>query len=202
MATGASTRALREVDGAPPDTLELDRMNDDARNVRFRRLVEAHYELVWRTSRRLGVPSADLDDAVQEAFLSAARNLDAIEDERGYLIRACVFVATNVRRTLRRRREIVDGDRIDVQADSAARPDQTAEASEARERLQRILDLMPEELSSIFVLFELERFTMSEIADLTGLPPGTVASRLRRARKQFVSLGARILRIQRNGTIR
>ena len=44
---------------------------------------------------------------------------------------------------------------------------------------------MPDELRTIFVLFELEELKMAAIAELLSLAPGTVASRLRRARAQF-----------------
>jgi RNA polymerase sigma-70 factor, ECF subfamily len=191
MAIASGSSVLHEVQSAPLSTPELGSVNHDAKKIRFERLVAEHYAFVWRTSRRLGVRSADLDDAVQEVFLVAARNLDAIEEERGYLLRACIFVASHARRALRRRREIVDGERIEEEVDRRARPDETAEATEARERCQRILDRMPEELSTVFVLYELERFTTTEIAEAMSLPQGTVASRLRRARKQFMTLAAR-----------
>ena len=44
---------------------------------------------------------------------------------------------------------------------------------------------LTDELRSVFVLYEIEGQTMSEIAELLGMPVGTVASRLRRAREQF-----------------
>jgi RNA polymerase sigma-70 factor (ECF subfamily) len=44
---------------------------------------------------------------------------------------------------------------------------------------------MPLELRTVFVLFELEEMTASEIAQTLDIPPGTVASRLRRAREIF-----------------
>ena len=44
---------------------------------------------------------------------------------------------------------------------------------------------MSEELRSVFILHTFEELTMAEIAELLELPPGTVASRLRRARGMF-----------------
>jgi RNA polymerase sigma-70 factor (ECF subfamily) len=44
---------------------------------------------------------------------------------------------------------------------------------------------MPMDLRAVFALFELEQVTMAEISVLLGLPAGTVASRLRRARREF-----------------
>jgi RNA polymerase sigma-70 factor (ECF subfamily) len=51
---------------------------------------------------------------------------------------------------------------------------------------------MPVELSAVFVLFELEGLTMAEIAPLLSLAPGTVASRLRRAREDFRDRARRV----------
>ena len=51
---------------------------------------------------------------------------------------------------------------------------------------------MPMELRAVFVLAELEEMTMAEIAAMTDTPPGTVASRLRRARAAFGEQVARL----------
>ena len=165
-----------------------------SKSARVERLVAAHHDLVWRTVRRLGVPDADADDVVQEVFLLASRSLDTIEHERGFLLRTCMFVASHARRTIQRRREISDDEQLGAIAGSGARPDEHAEASQARAQLQSMLDEMPTELKGVFVLFELERFTMAEIAELLQLPAGTVASRLRRARELFATLAERSTR--------
>lgn len=177
-------------------THERPSATDDARKARFERLVAEYYTFVWRSARRLGIRDADLEDIVQEVFLVAARNLDAIESERGYLFQTCVFVSAHARRTAQRRREVMDEDRVHAEVDRAARPDETAEANETRARLQDILDRMPEELRVVFLLYELERFTMAEISESLSIPPGTVASRLRRAREDFM---ARATRARRSG---
>ena len=52
---------------------------------------------------------------------------------------------------------------------------------------------LPLELRAVFVLYELEQMTMAEIAESLALPPGTVASRLRRARSSFEALAASAL---------
>ncbi len=169
-------------------------LDDAAKKARFERLVTEHYGFVWRSARRLGIRTSDLEDIVQEVFLVAARNIDAIESERGYLFRTCVFACAHARRTIFRRREIVDDDRIHAEVDRAARPDETAEANETRARLQNILDRMPEDLRVVFLLFELERFTMAEISESLSIPTGTVASRLRRARDAFLALATRAQR--------
>jgi RNA polymerase sigma-70 factor (ECF subfamily) len=51
--------------------------------------------------------------------------------------------------------------------------------------LAEILDGMPLELRTVFILFELEQMTKTEISNVVGIPEGTVVSRLRRAREVF-----------------
>ena len=53
---------------------------------------------------------------------------------------------------------------------------------------------MPEDLRTAFVLFELEELTGPEVAEVLGVPLGTTASRLRRAREHFQSSIARLRR--------
>ena len=60
---------------------------------------------------------------------------------------------------------------------------------------------MPEDFRNVFVLFELECMTMTEIAHVLSIPAGTVASRLRRARELFMGLMA-AEREQREGRSR
>lgn len=156
------------------------------RRAKLERLVREHHTFVWRNLQRLGVPSADIADAVQEVFLLAGRKLDEIRDDRGFLFQTSVYVAGHVRRSAQRRREVADDARVHAEIDGRATPEQSAEEAEARETLQTILDAMTEELRGVFVLFELERLTMIEIARMLGIPAGTVASRLRRAREFFL----------------
>jgi RNA polymerase sigma-70 factor (ECF subfamily) len=57
--------------------------------------------------------------------------------------------------------------------------------------LDALLEAMPFDLRSVFVLYEIEEMTMADIARTLGVPAGTVASRLRRARETFETLSRR-----------
>jgi RNA polymerase sigma-70 factor (ECF subfamily) len=59
------------------------------------------------------------------------------------------------------------------------------ERHRARELLDRLLAEMDPDLTAVLVLFEIEGLTMAEIAEALDVPPGTVASRLRRARAEL-----------------
>jgi RNA polymerase sigma-70 factor, ECF subfamily len=190
---------LRLVEDRPragPFGMERQRlvMGDRRTNVvsdaeRFRALVDEHFEFVWRSVRRLGVPVADADDAAQEVLVVTARKLRSIEvdREKAFLFGTAVRVASTRRRTRRRRPED-PAELLDARPlDDDVSPEERAELGEARELLQRILDGMSDDQRTVFLLAELEETSVREIAELLSLPLGTVSSRLRAAREWFAT---------------
>jgi RNA polymerase sigma-70 factor, ECF subfamily len=153
---------------------------------RLEALVADHHAFVWRSLRRLGVPDGDIDDSSQQVFLVAHRRLAEIahECERAFLFQTALRVAADWRRAHRRRFEQPGIDVLEI-PDTAANPEQQIDSRRARALLDRVLEVMPLDLRAVFVLFELEEMTMAEIAVVADIPPGTVASRLRRARQAF-----------------
>jgi RNA polymerase sigma-70 factor (ECF subfamily) len=154
--------------------------------VPFERLVGDHLDFVWRSLRRFGVPVADVDDATQQVFLIANQKLDKIRpgSERAFLVGVAARVASHARRSLHRR----EAAELSLSSNPRAEnpdPEELTERLEARELLDRVLDTMPLELRSVFVLFELEELSVDQIARALVLPRGTVATRLRRAREVF-----------------
>ena len=158
-------------------------------DARLRACVESHLKCVWRMLRRHGVSEADADDAAQRVFLVLARKLDAVEigHELPYLLRTAVFVASETRRSHRRRRESIETP-PDVAAPAWHAPDAAIEQREALEAIDAVLERMDESLRTVFVLHEIEELTMAQIAETLEVPAGTVASRLRRARAEFEAL--------------
>jgi RNA polymerase sigma-70 factor (ECF subfamily) len=158
---------------------------------RLRHIVSDHFEVLWRFLRRLGITESDADDAVQEVVLVLARKLDQVQvgSERSFVLSTAVRVASGFRRTQRNRRE-VDDDSLAELPSQELDPEALAEKQRLRIMLQGVLNQLPMELRAVFVLYELEELTMAEIAHTLELPPGTVASRLRRSRELFESLAA------------
>ena len=163
---------------------------------RFREMVDAHYDFIWRSLRRLGVTQGDADDATQQVFVTAARKLAKIRvgSERSFLFQTALRTAADNRRTHRRRREVTTDEipENDEVLDHAPTAEFVVDLRRARRALDAILDDMPIELRAVFALFELEEVTMAEISVLLELPVGTVASRLRRARREFRERVARL----------
>jgi len=169
-----------------PYTPAVARVLGPADESRLGGIVEAHFAVLWRLLRRLGVPESDVDDAVQEVIWVLARKLDQVKvgSERAFVLSAGCRVASTLRRGLRRRRETYEVD-LEHLADLHGDPEHLLEQRRARALLEQVLLRLPLELRAVFVLYELERCTLAEIAGALELPQGTVASRLRRARALF-----------------
>ena len=152
------------------------------------RIYEQHADFVFRNLRRLGVPSNDLADAIQEVFLTVHRSLPQFEGRSSvatWLFTICRSVARDRRQRAHHRYEVADA--ALVAREPAAGPD-LATLLEQREKLALLDELLlglDEDQRFVFVLFELENMTGSEIAQALGIPEGTVLSRLRLARAAF-----------------
>jgi RNA polymerase sigma-70 factor (ECF subfamily) len=159
-----------------------------------RELFDAHFDVVWRTVRRLGLAPASADDVAQEVFVVAARKLDAIEAgrERSFLVGTAIRLAANARRS-RDRHAVVDIDDLAV-ASERPLPDALVDARRSLALLDTALAALPDELRVVLVLTELDAMTQPEVAELLGIPLGTIASRIRRARYELATRVAELRR--------
>jgi RNA polymerase sigma-70 factor, ECF subfamily len=159
------------------------------RSARVEGFVRQHIRFVWRLARHWGLSHEDADDVAQTVMITAVRLFDAIEPgrERAYLYRVTRNHARKAYRTRERRREEVTED-FSLRPAPEPQPEALLERRRAYDELCRILGRLPEKLREVFVLFELEGWTQSEISAGLGIAQGTVASRLRRARERFQRL--------------
>jgi RNA polymerase sigma-70 factor (ECF subfamily) len=138
---------------------------------------------LWRFFRRAG--RTDADDLVQATLLAALR---AKQRFRG-VGRPRDFVLAIARHTLlsRYRQLSKEAPRRSAEAfseDELLASDESPELDQHDEpALQAVVDELPEELRRVVQLMYWEHRTQAEIAAVIGIPPGTVASRLRRARE-------------------
>ena len=152
------------------------------------RLVRDHGAFVWRSVRRLGVAEGDVDDVVQQVFLRTRERLDDVpaDNVRGFLYRLALGLASNHKRSQRRRREDSLADEgVRAVAEQSASSEGAAAQVERRATLDRLLEPLDLDLRAVLVLHEAEEMTMPEIAELLSIPVGTAASRLRRAREEI-----------------
>jgi RNA polymerase sigma-70 factor (ECF subfamily) len=153
---------------------------------RAKRLIADNFQFIYRVLRRLLPPHA-ADDATQQTFVVATQKIDeiAVGSERAYVFKTAMWVARHVRSAHARSREVTDDEAVATATDERPGPDELLAQQDRRRLLDAVLDAMPLDLRTVFVLFELEGIPMTQIAPLVGVPIGTVASRLRRARDVF-----------------
>jgi RNA polymerase sigma-70 factor (ECF subfamily) len=178
---------MTRVEASVPLSLQSARPRDDAR---LRAAVVAHYDTLWHALYRFGVPRQSVEDAAQQVLLVFSQRLDdvAIGSERAFLYGTAIRTASDYRKMQSRSREVLDEPAVASKRASAPDPEELLDARRMRELLDDGLAELPMDLRAVFVLFEFEGMTMIEIAETLGVPPGTVASRLRRAREAFQTI--------------
>ena len=154
--------------------------------------VAEHLDSVWRTVRRLGVPSRDVEDVVQEVIMVFFRRASDIGPgkERAFAVATAVRVAANWHRTRRRKPQVlVEGqhwERVSHQEPPLRYdPERMVQHRRGLALLQQVLDEMTEVQRAAFVLFELEQMSAKRIAEQLEVPETTIVSRLGRARAVF-----------------
>jgi RNA polymerase sigma-70 factor (ECF subfamily) len=163
---------------------------------RLRSIIAEHYTSLWRFLRRIGVPEADAEDAAQKCLWVVVQRIDDIAPgkDKPFLFAVALRIAKATRRENRLRTSPGDQEVLAELPSLAPDAGQQLDDRRARALLDGLLASMPLDLRTVFVLYELEELTMTEIAQALDLPPGTVASRLRRAREAFEALSRRLRR--------
>lgn len=147
---------------------------------------QEHYDFVWRSLRRFGLTSTEADDGAQQTFLILSRRLGEIQSgkERAFLFGTAMKVAVGMKRSAACRRETAS-DELDLRVGDRGGAEEKLDQTRAYARIDAALSTMDLDLRAVFVLYELEELTMAEVAVTLGIPAGTAASRLRRARELF-----------------
>ena len=157
----------------------------DDRTRRFELLAMPHLDAAFNLARWLTGNAADAEDVVQDAYLRAFRYLEAF---RGDNFR--VWLLTIVRNTfLDWLKDNRSGRRLFQPAPADMEWVDPAPSAEAMlmdrvdsETLTVLMAKLPTEYREILVLREIEDMSYKDIATVTATPPGTVMSRLSRAR--------------------
>ena len=173
-----------------PETARPERRLSSQEMARVHECVLPYLDAAHNLARYLLRDPQEAEEAVQEAFLRAVRHFAGFRgvDGRAWLLtivrNACIT-------QLHRRR--AGGERLefDEEIHSPQDEDSEPEASWANTlavaSVQEGLDRLPVEFREALVLRELEGLSYKEIAQVAGVPIGTVMSRLARARKQLQS---------------
>jgi RNA polymerase sigma-70 factor (ECF subfamily) len=151
----------------------------------FEVLMRRYGALISTYAFRILGNSADTDDVVQEAFISAWQDLPTLENY-GAVQRWLITVVT--RKSIDRVNARRDHDAIDdaIVEDPSDTPDVLAAASSLEQALSRALSDLPEDQRRCWVLREVGGYGYTEIAEQLDLPVSTVRGLLARSRKALV----------------
>jgi len=151
---------------------------DDAE---FTEFVRRHSRLVFRVAYAVLRNSHDAEDVVQEVFLKLYRGnaWDGMRDEKAYLARAAWRVALD---RLPKHPSAAEVDEIEL-VSSHPSPEQVALDADLQQKVHRLIDGLPEDLRQPLALSTIQELTSSEVAQVLGIPEGTVRTRVLRARQ-------------------
>jgi len=160
---------------------------DAGKRARFERAMLPHLDSAYNLARWLAGNDQDAQDVAQEACLRALTFFDGFhgEDGRAWLL---AIVRNTCYDWLRKNRNLrLLGSPEELEAVVSGGPDPEAEQlRQADRRLVREgLEALPPEYREVLVLRELEDMSYKQIAQVTGVPIGTVMSRLARGRKRL-----------------
>ncbi|HKZ32101.1 MAG TPA: sigma-70 family RNA polymerase sigma factor [Vicinamibacteria bacterium] len=153
----------------------------------FEAIVELHQRRVYGVALRIVRNHGAADDVAQEAFLRAWRSLDRFELGRPFgpwVCRIAANLAVNHVRSPRAREEGLPEGYGETRA-SGPGPLGTLLDAEATRVLDAAMAELPREQRAVLVMRAVEEMSYAEIAEALGISPGTVMSRLYRARERL-----------------
>ena len=170
-------------------------MKGESRQARFEACTLPHMQAAYNLARWLVRNDQNAEDIVQEAYLRAFRFFDGFhgEDARVWLL---AIVRNSTYTWLQENRKHKENTTFDEEFDSLGEegsatllnqadnnPEAILTRSGDRQLLNHALEQLPVEFREVIVLRELEDLSYKEIANIAGIPIGTVMSRLARGRK-------------------
>ena len=175
------------------------REEDRAKNedlTSFEALMLPHLDAAHNLARWLLRNEQDAQDVVQEAYLRAFKSFGGFHGSNG---RAWLLtIVRNTSYTLLKKNQAVDltttfDEELHASGQECVSPETILERSEDAALIREAMDELPAEFREILTLRHQEGLSYKEIADVAQIPPGTVMSRLARARAKLREyLAARI----------
>jgi RNA polymerase sigma-70 factor (ECF subfamily) len=160
---------------------------------RFTELMRPHFDALYIAAQRLTTSAADAEDLVQDVCLKAHMHMDELENvefQRAWLLKILYHRFIDIQRT----RERSPVDMAETGSDSSdpelfgrdeSRPDNLVEREKRLETIFRAMEILGHEASSLVALHDIEGFSLEELRQVTGLPEGTLKSRLHRTRSRL-----------------
>jgi RNA polymerase sigma-70 factor (ECF subfamily) len=192
-------------DGYEEKLVERLKRRDEAA---FNELVRLYQAKIFRLVFRMIGDKAEAEDLAQEVFVTVFKSIDTFRGDSKlstWLYRVATNHCKNKIKYLSRRArgskkefdEVADRDAVEsaTMATSAQipRPDELTHAKQTESIIQRALAELDDDQRELVILRDIENMTYEDIQQMTGLPEGTVKSRLHRAR---LALQRRVITLQ------
>jgi len=173
-----------------------DAVTEQARMRRFRDAALPHLDEVYTLARYLMRNTSDAEDAVQECYLRALRHFDSY---RGPAMKPWLLTilrnVCNAEFARRGRGEVptdyvqdeLVAEEMPMWQEPQASPEKVTLQQQDRATIRRLVEELPEPFREAIVLREVNDLSYKEIAEVAGVPVGTVMSRLARARAMLRS---------------
>ena len=166
-------------------------MSLDQQQAEFQAAVMPHMDRLLRFAQRRTLGLGDAEDAVQDACVRAWLSFGDLRDRekvRPWLYRILRSVLSDASEKNERRRQLVDITRLEDahEAFIGGEPDIVFSEVSNRldsEMLREALSMLPEDFATALELHDLDGFKYHEIAEIVGIPIGTVMSRISRGRR-------------------
>lgn len=171
---------------------ELVRQAKARRPEAFREIMQRSNQRLFRIARAIVGTDHEAEDVLQEGYLRAFAGIDAFRGASALTTWLGAIIINEARGRLRRRRNNVELDVVDRQRShviafpgsvSSSDPEADAAQSQTRRILERAIDALPPNFRIVFVLRDVEGFSVEETARQLGIRPETVKTRLFRARR-------------------
>ena len=154
----------------------------------FEVLIRRYTPLLRAYARRTLGSTDELDDVVQETFITAWNRLDRLEDHarvKSWLMR---ILSRKCIDRIRARRDHLDVTDLEVAAPADDAPERVAEARSREDAVEAALAALPEAQRRCWIMKEVLEYRYEEIAEELDLPTSTVRGLLSRARKNMIRL--------------
>ncbi len=179
----------------------------------FTELIRLYEKRIFQLLLRMLGDRGEAEDVAQDVFLTVFKSIDSFRGDSKlstWLYRIATNHCKNRIKYLERRArgkkteldDLSEHERLESVSMSAsahvARPDQQAEANQMEAIMRRAISELDEEQRELVILRDVENLSYEEIQEITGLPEGTVKSRLHRAR---LSLAKTVRAASETGTM-
>lgn len=168
-------------------------MTQDTRKKRFEGVFRPHFDALYAAAWRMTLTPSDAEDLVQDVALKAFENLDElerIEFQRAWLLKVMYnrFVDTHrraERSPVAQATTGMDSEEPDESRTSAWLPEETLDREIRVTRILAAMNRLDRESATLVALRDIQGLTISELEQLTGMPSGTIKSKLHRSRERL-----------------